>query len=1051
MNYIGEQPMKPETKSQNLLNITRAKAKMWEYDVPLEYHINIPDSPEKLFSLSIALLGDVAAEINRGHENSEPFKILKENLQFSANFFYAFDEAKLIEILSPQLRLLASAAFYLCNMPGNASVLAKLVKYEDLSIESEGLDALLLWILQGNISTSWKEYLGNYADFIVNLPPKISAFYKDGNSIEIENIIKNLRINVYNFGTPGQLLLGDIISAVTRKKIENASIRLLPKYTDIAIEQWKPALSKSNFIKEFWPAQHLLGEKGIYKGKSAVVQMPTSAGKTKSLELILRSAFLTQRTNFAVIVAPFRALCHEIKSELLLSFQDENINVDALSDVLQNDFEIDQFLGLLLQPIILVVTPEKLLYVLRHHPNITLNLKLVIFDEGHQFDSGRRGVTYELLITSLKELLPDDTQKILISAVVPNAEEIGEWLNGDRNVAKGEHLLPTSKSIGFASWKDALGRIQYVENSIDTFFVPRVIEKQKLQLQKREWKDRVFPENDGKDIALFLGIKLSINGSVAIFCGRKDTAINICKRVVEIIGRNYSVANLSNISNSQEIQTLTNLCIANFGEESIEAQSAKYGIFAHHNNIPHGIRIAIEYAMRNNFIHFVVCTSTLAQGVNLPIRYLIVTSFYQGKELIRVRDFHNLIGRAGRAGKYVEGSILFSDTNIYDAKANNNEKWRWEKAQVLLDLDKSERCVSSLLAIFEPIKNETQDRTINFGKNTETFEKVVKKYIDNQLHEFALEISQKLGNKGFSYNFVYSQLNYKRRLLESLENFLLAHWIDIKQNPEELIIKLVNKTLAFHLADDQRKEQLQKLFILLAKNIADRISVDSQKQSFGKTLYGVHTAEKIAAWVTNNQEVLLSITDIVDFIDNVWTLFCEIIEENNTGLFGKFEPKEVRRNILIEWTKGKSFAELLSMIKVARANKVNGTVRHEFTVEDMVDICENTFAYEGTLIFGAVYEFMNSLNEFTQQVGEQIQVYQKRLKYGLPTISAITVYELGFADRTIAQDIAKLLPNTECDRTTTLDLLQNFDIVSDDAISKYPSYYQYVFKNLPPQ
>jgi hypothetical protein len=66
MNYIGELPVKPEIKSQNLLNITRAKAKMWEYDVPLEYHhINIQDSPEKLFLLSIALLGDVAAEINR--------------------------------------------------------------------------------------------------------------------------------------------------------------------------------------------------------------------------------------------------------------------------------------------------------------------------------------------------------------------------------------------------------------------------------------------------------------------------------------------------------------------------------------------------------------------------------------------------------------------------------------------------------------------------------------------------------------------------------------------------------------------------------------------------------------------------------------------------------------------------------------------------------------------------------------------------------------------------------------------------------------------------
>ena len=59
--------------------------------------------------------------------------------------------------------------------------------------------------------------------------------------------------------------------------------------------------------------------------------------------------------------------------------------------------------------------------------------------------------------------------------------------------------------------------------------------------------------------------------------------------------------------------------------------------------MPHGIRLAIEHAMRENLIRFVVCTSTLAQGVNLPIRYLIVTSIYQAGEPIKVRDFHNLL------------------------------------------------------------------------------------------------------------------------------------------------------------------------------------------------------------------------------------------------------------------------------------------------------------------------------------------------------------------------------------------------------------------------
>ena len=94
----------------------------------------------------------------------------------------------------------------------------------------------------------------------------------------------------------------------------------LPKYSGLSKREWINTLKKKNFIKEFWPAQHLLGKADILKGESAIVQMPTSAGKTKSTELIIRSAFLSGRATLAVIVAPFRALCNEIKNTLADAF-----------------------------------------------------------------------------------------------------------------------------------------------------------------------------------------------------------------------------------------------------------------------------------------------------------------------------------------------------------------------------------------------------------------------------------------------------------------------------------------------------------------------------------------------------------------------------------------------------------------------------------------------------------------------------------------------------------------------------------------------------------
>lgn len=170
--------------------------------------------------------------------------------------------------------------------------------------------------------------------------------------------------------------------------------------------------------------------------------------------------------------------------------------MDELSDALQTDFEIAELLG---RQQILVVTPEKLLYVLRHAPELAARVGLLVFDEGHQFDSGTRGITYELLLTSLRSMIPEGTQKVLISAVISNAEAVGKWLNGEPNVVEGTTLIPTFRSVGFASWLDQLGRIEYVDSrdaEQGEFFVPRVIERFNLGKRGREQKDRHFPERD---------------------------------------------------------------------------------------------------------------------------------------------------------------------------------------------------------------------------------------------------------------------------------------------------------------------------------------------------------------------------------------------------------------------------------------------------------------------------------------------------------------------------------------------------------------------------
>ena len=139
-----------------------------------------------------------------------------------------------------------------------------------------------------------------------------------------------------------------------------------------------------------------------------------------------------------------------------------------------------------------------------------------------------------------------------------------------------------------------------------------------------------------------------------------------------------------------------------FGPQSVASKAASLGVFVHHGTTPHGIRLSIEHAMQQGRINFVACTSTLAQGVNLPIRYLIVSGIHQAGEKIKVRDFQNLIGRAGRSGMHTEGLVIFSDPDAYDKK--RSEPWKFNSAVELLSPDRAESTTSSLLGLLGPLQ-----------------------------------------------------------------------------------------------------------------------------------------------------------------------------------------------------------------------------------------------------------------------------------------------------------------------------------------------------------
>jgi superfamily II DNA/RNA helicase len=1019
--------------------MTRSKAKMYEYRVPPVHHIEITSDLAILFPIAICQLGDLAARVGSG-EDGVSLNELRSNVRFAAQFFDSYLDGRLEEPLTEYLRLVGSASYYLGGLPGSAAVLASRLPNELTDLGGAELERLAAWLLKGEYEDVEFHTDGVFYEEMESIAEWMQAYIGDGSDEdELDSLADDLRTKAYACGSPRELLFADIVAAVVRTRRRNSTWYSLPRYSELDSDLWNVTLRKGSFIRELWPSQMLIGEFGLLRGRSGIVQMPTSAGKTRATELIIRSEFLAERTELAVIVAPFRALCHEIRNALLNSFRGERVAIDEISDVFQPDFNVERLLS---GRRVVVITPEKLVYVLRHNPELAEKIGLLIYDEGHQFDNGSRGVTYELLVTSLKSLVPGDCQTVLISAVISNAEAINEWLNGaDAAVVKGTFLNPTFRSIGFASWETTLGQIQFVKESnpdIQEFFVPRLIESAPLAKKGRETKIRYFPtKGDGSSVALHLGLTLCPSGSVAVFTGRKDTASSLCAMAADIFERGVPLTKPRDSSTPDEVRKLTYLHKVNLGKDSPATRASRLGIFAHHGSTPHGLRLAIEHAMRKADIRMVICTSTLAQGVNLPIRYLIVASTQQGREKISVRDFHNLIGRAGRSGIHTEGSVLFANPEIYDER--KSKEWRWDNVRYLLKAENTEPCASTLLSFLRPIESDNKKWILELP-----IEELLAGFRlkSSKREAFINELVSRNTNKLFSESRLRYQIQLKWQTLTALESYLLAHWDEAQ---EVTIAELAKRTLAYHLctSNDERNQ-----LVLLFENVADNIEVnvpeEVRRRIFGRTLLGVRDALAIEKSVRGLAEKLTAATSEEDVFKIIWPVVRRHI---HNSVFVKCNNRPVLTRIARGWLHGLSFAKLLQMLTDSGARIGLGQRAYHPTIEHAVELCENGLAFDGMLIVGAIAEVFEFSFPEEEATANWLRALQKRLKYGLKTVQQILLYEMGISDRVIVQELATFLESEDSRNAVRRALRQKRDDVAR-VVEKVPSYFAEIIARL---
>lgn len=1019
-----------KSNSKYYLKKVRAKAKMYEYRVPEIDHIKVEEEANDLILLGIGIVGDIANEI--WNMEQAPISLPKEKeeeLYFVSRFFDSYFQSKMSIEMNPYYILMGAVTYYFCNMNGSSKVMMSIMpNLTNFEFSASGLEKVIMWLLCTDYKFDITSIDEKYRNYIIQLVNYHNVFFACENPKEME--FDDFKSYVYCYGNNREILFIDIILAILKKKIYNSCINLMPLYSEIDKSEWIATFKSNVMMKEMWKSQILLGEKGIFKGKSGVIQMPTSSGKTTSVSLAIQSAFLSKRTSIVIVVAPFRALCKEILFDIEKFFSfDKNVIVTEFSDIPEPS-EIELVATELTIKKVFVMTPEKLAYILKHNTEIIESINMIVFDEAHLFDDESRGTDYELLLATINNYLRPEAQKILVSAVISNADILNSWINRDGIVINNNTIKTSEKTVAFntfmsSSVNNAYSNLYFVDpdkNLEEEFYVPRVVQTKALNKVGKEKKQRYFPDfkSNKQDIGIYYSIKLIRNGSIAIFCTRKDIVNNILERFIELKERGISLEDFSTLSDETERLKIAYLIKKHLGENNLYI-AALNGIVGHHSGVPNGVRIAEEYALKKSLIRCVVCTSTLAQGVNLPIKYLIVSNVYQSKQIIKVRDFHNLIGRTARAGKETEGTIILTE-DIYNN--NNNKAYKLNNYKRLLNADNSEECSSNLLKLV---------RIDVLGIDISNF---FKKYIEYRysdkdkyyrIKKYILDYKEQVKEQGEQ---IFNRMNEIDHILVSLENFILGF---VDEGDESF--EIIQSTYGYHLANEDEREELKNIYNLIKRNI--KILDAPDRLLYRKSMLGILKMKELKGFIEENLfEIANADYDtLIKFVTN------RLKESDKCKIIPKLIDDSHVNELLKMWIDGESYIQILNYSKSVNLLIKRGKKSRNISLEDIITLCDSDFGYASLTIIQAIVEILNT-KDSNENIEEDLNDIIYRIRYGLPNKELVYIYELGFADRIISQKIADEISRFDCStKKKIISVIKSNKEKLKVLLANYPSYF----------
>ena len=385
-----------------------------------------------------------------------------------------------------------------------------------------------------------------------------------------------------------------------------------------------------------YPPQEMALKQGILEGKSLLMTTPTASGKTLIAMMAIYKALKKNRK--AVYLTPLRALASEKYDDMKVL---ENLDFGRKIKVMAATGDYDSPGKELAAADVIVLTNEKMDTLFRHNADWLDDIGLFVSDEVHLIGDRERGATLEMMLTKIRKHYPE-SQIVTLSATVANSHEIADWL---------------ACELIESDWRPT----KLVEGVYEHGII-------------RMGDGTTFRVNSsGISSAVDLAIdSVDRGGQALIFAETRKRAASLAAKAAEGIYKLLDKA-------ARELAVKTSSEILARGDDSevtkTLAKLVSKGVAFHHAGLAPSSREIVESSFRKGMIKLLTATPTLAAGVNLPARRVVIASILRydseyGRNLpISVLEYKQLCGRAGRPQYDTSGEAII----VSESSANAEE------------------------------------------------------------------------------------------------------------------------------------------------------------------------------------------------------------------------------------------------------------------------------------------------------------------------------------------------------------------------------------------